>query len=251
MPNTVLIHSFRPGVGRSNIAANVAWLAAFEGYRVGVLDGTLNSSLPGLFSLDGQEKPAYSFNDLLTGTCVSEQVIVRVNNKVSSDLAGEIFFVPGNFYDSTGSSRLNTPQDSELLNAACQNLIETFNLDILIIDSQPGLNKESLVPLTVSDILLIVLRHDWRDYQGTSVTLDVVRQLNVPRMMLIANEAPDSFNPNQITEELEKNLDCQVAAVLPHIEELMVLGNRDIFARCYPDHPATELFRQIVRKLVI
>ena len=250
MPNTVLIHSFRPGVGRSNIAANVAYLAAVEGYRVGVLDGTLNSSLPGLFGLDGQ-KSAYSFNDLLRGKCISEQVVLRLNNQVGSNLEGDIFFVPGNLFDSTGASRLSTPQDLELLNAGCQNLIEALSLDMLIIDSQPGLNKESLVPLTVSDILLIVLRHDWRDYQGTSVTLDVVRQLNVPRMMLVANEAPGSFSPIQITEELEKNLNCEVAAVLPHIEELLAMGNRDIFARCYPGHPATDLFRQIAHKLVI
>ena len=249
MANTVLIHSFRSGVGRSNIAANVTYLAALEGYRVGVLDGALDSSLPSLFGLVNQ-KTAFSFGDLLAGKCMSEQVVLRLSDQMNTNLTGDVFFISGNFYDSTGAPRLNTPNDSELLNAGCQNLIETLNLDVLIIDAQPGLKNESLVPLTISDILLIVLRHDWCDYQGTSVTLDIVRQLNVPRIMLVVNEAPGSFSPTQITEEIEKKLGCQVAAVLPHIEELMVLGNQGIFACDYPNHPATGLFKQIAQKLV-
>ena len=249
MANTVLIHSFRPGVGRSNIAANVAYLAALEGYRIGILDGAVDSALPGLFGL-GNQKTAFSFADLLAGKCISEQVVLRLSDQMDTNFKGDVFFVSGNFYDSTGTPQLTTPKDSELLNAGCQKLIESLNLDVLIIDTQPGLKNESLVPLTISDILLIVLRHDGRDYQGTSVTLDIVRQLNISRMMLVVNETPGSFNPIQVTEEVEKNLNCKVAAVIPHIEELMVLGNQEIFARNYPNHPAINLFRQIVQKLV-
>ncbi len=249
MANTVLFHSSRPGVGRSNIAANVAYLAAVNGHRVGILDGAANSSLPGLFGFNNREQK-YSFADLLAGKCASEQVVLRLSEQVNGKLSGDVLFVSGNFYDSAGVPQLNSPQDSELLNAGCQNLITTLNLDILIIDTHPGLKQESLVSLTISDILLIILRHDWRDYQGTSVTLDVVHQLNVPNTMLVINEAPGSFDPAQITEELEKTLNCKVAAVLPHIEELMALGNQDIFARRYPNHPATNLFNQIAQKLV-
>jgi MinD-like ATPase involved in chromosome partitioning or flagellar assembly len=249
MANTVLVHSFRPGVGRSNIVANVAYLAALQGYRVGVLDGAVDSALPGLFGL-GNQKTAFSFADLLAGKCISEQVVLRLGNQINTNITGDVFFVVGDFRDSTGAPR-NTPKDSELLNVGCQKLIESLNLDLLIIDTQPGLKNESLVPLTIADILLIVLRHDGRDYQGTSVTLDIVRQLNIPRMMLVVNETPGSFNSTQVTEEVEKNLNCEVAAVLPHIEELMVLGNQEIFAHHYPNHPATDLFKQIVQKLVI
>ena len=249
MANTVLIHSTRPGVGRSNIAANVAYLSAVDGRRVGLLDGAANSSLPGLFGFNNQEQ-TYTFGDFLAGNCVSEQVVTRLSDQVNGNLPGDVLFLSGNFYDSTGTPRLNTPQDSELLNAGCQNLIETLDLDVLIIDTHPGLKQESLVSLTISDILLIILRHDWRDYQGASVTLDVVHQLNVPRTMLVVNEAPDSFNPTQVTAEIEKTLKCQVVAVLPHIEELLALGNQEIFARRYPYHPATNQFRQIAQKLV-
>jgi hypothetical protein len=40
-----------------------------------------------------------------------------------------------------------------------------------------------------------------------------------------------------------------VAAVLPHFDEMMILGSANIFSLEYPDHPLTDLYRQVATKL--
>jgi len=61
--------------------------------------------------------------------------------------------------------------DVGLLNDGFQSLIEELNLDVLRIDTHPGLNEETLLSIAISDTLLIILRPDQQDYQGTSVTV--------------------------------------------------------------------------------
>jgi len=41
-----------------------------------------------------------------------------------------------------------------------------------------------------------------------------------------------------------------VVAVLPHSEEMMALGSREIFSLRYPDHPITTLYHEALNKLM-
>jgi hypothetical protein len=43
---------------------------------------------------------------------------------------------------------------------------------------------------------------------------------------------------------------CDVAAVLPHSDELMALASTGIFALGYPDHPVTAALQQVAATLV-
>jgi septum site-determining protein MinD len=38
--------------------------------------------------------------------------------------------------------------------------------------------------------------------------------------------------------------------VLPHADEMMILSSAGIFALHYPDHPVTELYRQVAKRLM-
>jgi MinD-like ATPase involved in chromosome partitioning or flagellar assembly len=40
---------------------------------------------------------------------------------------------------------------------------------------------------------IIILRLDHQDFQGTAVTIDVARKLNVPDMVLVVNKVPFSY----------------------------------------------------------
>ncbi len=249
MPKTILVHSFRHGVGRTNIAANLAYLLAAEGQRVGIIDTDLTApSLHCIFGVSEKEITC-SFTGYLTGACSLEQVVYPLADRLNQSLDGALFFVPG----TVGKKNRAFPPDAavyvEALNAGCQELGASLNLDTILIDTQPGLDKNTLVSLTVADTLVVIMRHDWRDYQGTGVTIDVVKQLEVPEITLIINEVPAKFDFGAMKTELETTYNCQVSAILPHIEAVMALGNKDIFAMHYPTHPATALLRQAAIKL--
>jgi MinD-like ATPase involved in chromosome partitioning or flagellar assembly len=44
------------------------------------------------------------------------------------------------------------------------------------------LNEEPLLSIAISDALVIILRPDQQEFQGTAVAVDVARKLQVPEM---------------------------------------------------------------------
>jgi MinD-like ATPase involved in chromosome partitioning or flagellar assembly len=111
------------------------------------------------------------------------------------------------------------------------------------------LNEETLLSIAISDVLLVILRPDSQDYLGTGVTVEIARKLNVP-MLLLVNKVPAVFDPAEVKARVEKTYNAEVVAVLPHSDELMTLASAGIFALRYPDHPLTEMYRQVAAKLM-
>src|ERR1043166_3054227 len=107
-------------------------------------------------------------------------------------------------------------------------MIKALRLDVLLIDTHPGLNEETLLSIAISDTLVIVLRPDQQDYQGTSVTAEVARKLDVPRLLLIVNKVPSVFQIADVKARVEQTYSCEVAAVLPHSDEMMALASTGI-----------------------
>jgi MinD-like ATPase involved in chromosome partitioning or flagellar assembly len=140
--------------------------------------------------------------------------------------------------------------DVGVLRDGFQELIEALKLDVLMIDTHPGLNEETLLSIAISDALTIVLRPDQQDYQGTSVTVEVARKLDVPRLLLVVNKVPSVFDVADVRARVEQTYGCEVAAVLPHSDEIMTLASAGIFVLRYPDHPITAALKQVAAKLV-
>ncbi len=246
----ISIHSFRGGTGKSNTAANVAALLAEEGRRVGVVDTDIQS--PGIHVLFGvhQETIAYALNDYLWGKCQLRQAAYDVTAGLNADLKGRIFLIPSSIRPNDIARILREGYDDAVLTEGLRKLVKELSLDALIIDTHPGLNDETLFSIAMSHVLAIIMRPDQQDYEGTSVTVQVARRLKVPRLMLIVNKTPTIFNFDEIKQKVEQTYGCEVAAVLPHSDDLMILSSAGIFSLRYPDHPITFLYRQIAAKLM-
>ena len=139
--------------------------------------------------------------------------------------------------------------DLRLLDEGFQTLIEQLALDILIVDTHAGLHEEALTVMALVDVLALVLRHDQQDYQGTAVMVEVGRRLDVPRITLIANQEPPSFDPAAVRARVEQSYGCEVAGVLPHSEALMIESQATFVLR-NPAHPLVEPMRQIAAAVV-
>jgi MinD-like ATPase involved in chromosome partitioning or flagellar assembly len=140
--------------------------------------------------------------------------------------------------------------DVGLLNDGFEALIKNLNLDLLVIDTHPGLNEETLLSIAISDALVLILRPDQQDYQGTSVTVEVARKLDVPQMMLLVNKVPEVLNMDAVKKEVEKNYNCEVVAVIPHSNDLMALASSGIFSQRNPDHPVTKIYQQVANRVL-
>lgn len=249
MAKIISIHSFRGGTGKSNTTANIAAVLASQGQRVGVIDTDIQS--PGihiLFGLHGDEINT-SLNDFLWHGREIRDVALDVTDKQNASLAGKIFLIPSSTKPGEITRVLREGYDAQRLTRGLRQLVDELSLDTLIIDTHPGLNEETLLSLVISHTLIIVMRPDQQDYEGTGITVQVARELQVPRLLLVVNNAPSVLDPVQVRAKVEQAYACAVAAVLPHSTEMMNLASGGIFSLRYPDHPLTTLYKQIAAQL--
>ena len=250
MSKIISIHSFRGGTGKSNTTANVAALLAAEGRRVGVIDTDIQS--PGihiLFGLAGDEI-GHSLNDFLWGRCEIGQAAHDVTANLGAAVKGRLFLIPSSIQADEIVNVLREGYDVSKLTNGFRKLIQELDLDVLMIDTHPGLNEETLFSLAISHAMVIIMRPDKQDYEGTGVTVEVARSLDVPRLLLVVNKTPPTFDPAEVKQRVEQTYNCEVAAVLPHSDEMMTLASAGIFALRYPDHPLTALYKEVAAKLM-
>jgi MinD-like ATPase involved in chromosome partitioning or flagellar assembly len=250
MGKIISVHSFRGGTGKSNTTANLCGVLAGQGLRVGVIDTDIVS--PGihvLFGL-GEEEITRSLNDYLWGKCNIEDAAHDVTSHLRVPVKGKVYLIPSSMKTSDIARVLREGYDVGLLNDGYQRFMEKLKLDVMLIDTHPGLNEETLLSIAVSDALAIILRPDSQDYQGTAVTVEVARKLDVPRMVLVVNKTPQAFNFNDVKNRVEQTFKCEVAAVLPHSDEMMTLASEGIFVLSYPNHPMTAQLKQVANRLM-
>jgi MinD-like ATPase involved in chromosome partitioning or flagellar assembly len=245
MANIVSIHSFRGGTGKSNTTANIAAVLAARGRRVGVIDTDIQS--PGihiLFGLSGDEITS-ALNDYLWGGCEIGEAVRDVTPQSDGGAGGRIFLIPSSTKPGEISRALREGYDAQRLTQGLRRLVDELALDALLIDTHPGLHEETLLSLVISNTLLIVMRPDQQDYEGTGITVRVAQGLEVPQMMLLVNKTPESLDAEIVKAKVEAAYGCEVVTVMPHSDELMTLASGGIFVIRFPDHPLTALYETV------
>jgi len=250
MSRIISVHSFRGGTGKSNTTANLAALLAAQGLQVGIVDTDILS--PGIHVLFGLEEDdmIHSLNDYLWGKCAIRDAALDVTDRLSSPVSGRVYLIPSSMKAGEIGRVLREGYDVGLLNDGFQDLISQLDLDVLLIDTHPGLNEETLLSIAISNALVIIMRPDQQDYQGTSVTVEVARKLGVPLLLLVVNKVPQAFDFVAVKERVEQTYEAEVAAVLPHSDELMALASSGIFTLLYPEHAVTLELRRVATRLM-
>ena len=255
MAKTISIHSFRGGTGKSNTTANLAVLIAAAGHRVGVVDTDIQS--PGIHVIFA--RPAseihYALNDYLWGQCRIEQAAYDVTPSAIGRADPErdrprLFLIPSSIETGAIARVLREGYDVSLLNEGFQRLISELNLDYLLIDTHPGVNEETLLSIAVSDQFVLILRPDNQDFQGTSVTVELARRLDVHDILVVLNKVPSSANTEELCRHVAAVYGAPVVGALPLCEEIAELASGGIFVNRYPDHPVTKKLRAIADRLM-
>lgn len=252
MSKIVSIHSFRGGTGKSNSTANLAAIVARHGKRVGIVDTDIQS--PGIHVLFGfdEEMMKFSLNDYLWGNCVIEETAYDVTSvlKDKASKNSKIYLIPSSIKARDITRILREGFDFNMLNDGLQDLIDDLDLDYLFIDTHPGLNEETLLSLTISDVLVLILRPDNQDFQGTAVTVEVARKLRVPKMLLLINKALPVLDFDALRQQVEKIYNAPVAGILPVSDEMMQLASSDLFCLRNPNHPLSQEMEKVAQQIM-
>lgn len=250
MPKVVSIHSYRGGTGKSNFTANLSTTVASLGYRVGVVDTDVPSpGIHNLFCLE-PEQMGKTLNNYLWGEVAITETAYDVSANVGIAEKGKLFLVPSSVKADHIARILKDGYDAKLLNDGFRQLVKTMQLDYLFIDTHPGLSKETFLSIAISHVLILILRPDKQDYQGTAVTIDVARQLKVRKMLLAINKAHSKLNLDVLKQKVEDTYHETVAGVFPLSEELVQLASEGVFCVNYPEHPVSQEFRHVAQLIM-
>ena len=252
MGRLIAVHSFRGGTGKSNISGNVAaWLAS-QGRRVGIIDTDIQS--PGLHALFGvtTARIQFTLNDYLLGRCRIEEAAFDVSASIETihgENAGRIYLIPSSMKTGEITQIIQSGYDVGRLNIGFQQLIQKLDLDYLLVDTHPGVNEETLLAAAISDVLILILRPDRQDYQGTAVMLELARRLKVPEIHLVINKAVSRSDFKVLEERVISTFKERVLAVIPLSDEVAALGSAGLFCVEQPGHEFSKAIHKIAAAL--
>ena len=256
MGEIISVHSFRGGTGKSNLTANVATIVAMKGFRVGIVDTDVQS--PGIHVLFGfnENNLKLALNDYLWGRASIEETAYAIHETAALEPERaflrnlKMWLVPSSIRTNEIARVLREGYDVGLLNEGFHALVKKLDLDYLFIDTHPGLNEETLLSIAVSNTLVIILRPDQQDFQGTAVTVDVARKLEVPRLRLVVNKALSRFDLEKMKADVSATYNATVSGVLTLSEDVVSNASNNIFCALFPDHPWSQSIRAIADDLI-
>lgn len=250
MPKVISIHSYRGGTGKSNFTANLATSVALQGKRVGIVDTDLQSpGIHNIFALD-IESNTKNLNYFLWEKSTIEDITHDVTKNVGISGTGKIFLIPASVVADDIAKILQEGYDVAQLHEGFRKFVKTYQLDYLFVDTHPGLSKETLLSIATSHILLLILRPDKQDYQGTAVTVDVARQLQVRNMMIIMNKALNQMDETVLKEKVQELYGVPLTEIFPLSEDVVRLASEGVFCVQNPDHEISKKFIKLAQILM-
>lgn len=242
----ITAHSFRGGTGKTNIIANLSYILAKSGKKVGIVDAdATHPSLHIIFGL-GDNPPSPTFGDFLLNQCSIQDIVFDISEKCG--LKNSLYLIPGKLDDATIYKIIQINQTSfhiQNVFKALRDVGQYKNLDYLLIDTKPELDERVLLYMLNSEIILIVTRHDEADIRGTKELLkrlccipgniihivpNLIKTDDINEKMRQFRGKFDEFDPTRVVVKdpiLYSNTLCNVHA--PQIDMLFIVK--------YPDDP--------------
>ena len=138
----VTITSGKGGVGKSTIAANIAYLLAVYGYKVAIFDADIGLANQDIIL---NVKPKYTILDVMKGTIAFEDAIVTINEN--------LFLIPGE-----SGEEIFRFNNQELLENFYKGIEKFDELDYLIIDTGAGIGEgvQSFIKASTDTVIITI-----------------------------------------------------------------------------------------------
>ncbi|HEX9197480.1 MAG TPA: MinD/ParA family protein [Candidatus Bathyarchaeia archaeon] len=249
--NIISVQSFKGGTGKSTISANLAVTLAQLGKRVGVIDLDLEG--PGLHVIFGVSDTDIraTINDVLQHRVQISQAVLDLTSKIQLK-AGCLVFCPAGHKLDEILSILDTGFNLYTFKKVLEDLARDYHLDYLLIDSHPGIEKDTLLSMALCDYLVLISRVDQQDLFGSGVMTEVASQLQKP-VVLILNMVPSSVSEKEaskIADRLAELFHLHVLTALPFNSDVLENLSKGVFVLEKPKDPLTKRFTEIAMKML-
>ena len=195
MGKTIGVLSLKGGVGKTSIVTSLGDAIAGFDKKVLLVDGNLSAPNLGLHL------------NIINPETTLHHVLAREANIIDAVHKLDNFdVIPSSIFYRSVINPL-------LLKDKIKNLKRKY--DVIIIDSSPSLNDETLAVMLASDELLVVTTPDYPTLSTTLKAVKLARQRGAPVSGLILNKV---YNKNfeLSIDDIEKTAEVPVMAVIPH-----------------------------------
>ena len=179
------------------------------------------------------------------------QAVVDLTSKINLK-AGCLIFCPAGHKLDEILSILDTGFNLYTFKKVLEDLARDYNLDYLLIDSHPGIEKDTLLSMALCDYLVLISRVDQQDLFGSGVMTEVASQLHKP-VVLILNMVPSSVSEKEagkISDRLAQLFGLHVLTALPFNSDVLENLSKGVFVLEKPKDPLSRRFTEIATKML-
>lgn len=224
------IVSIKGGVGKTSTVVSLGHALANKGKKVLLIDG--NFSAPNLGTHLNIIDPELTLHHAITN---------KINIKDTIRSLENFDVIPSSIFPKESFNPLR-------LKDKIKPLKELY--DIILIDSSPSLNDETLACMMASDHLLIVTTPDYSTLSMTLKAIKLAKQRRTPIIGLILNKV---YNKNfEISQrEIEQYSEIPIMAVIPHDTNILKAQSKFIPATLFkPKSNASKEYSRLATTLV-
>jgi len=221
------------------------------GKRVAVIDLDLEG--PGLHVIfgvsDGDIRA--TINDVLQGPIPIKDAVLDLTPRLGIE-SGCLLFCPAGHRLEEILKMVDTGFNLSRFKTVLYNLATEFQLDYLLIDSHPGIEKDTILSMAVCDVVVLLSRVDHQDMFGSGVMNEVASQLRKP-VVLILNMIPSSVGDKEskmIGEKIASLFNLQVLTALPFNSDVFENLSRGVFVLEHQKDPLTRKFTEMAENMI-
>lgn len=240
----ISVSSGKGGVGKTNIAVNLAIALKKHGKRVSIIDADFGlANIEILFGI----LPKYSLADVLLGSRSMEEIVV------SGPLG--IKFISGG----SGFSELANISDRQM-SYVLDNLSFLDQVsDIILIDTGAGISKTVVNFIKASDESIIVTTPEPTSLTDAYAVIKTVKEenINTPNFKIIVNRVDDEQEGSEVFEKLANvsnkflNVKLSYLGSVPYDSNLVkAVKRQEPVSLCYPNANSTLAINKIGLKLL-
>ena len=179
------------------------------------------------------------------------QAVVDLTSRINLK-AGCLIFCPAGHKLDEILSILDTGFNLYTFKKVLEDLARDHNLDYLLVDSHPGIEKDTLLSMALCDYLVLISRVDQQDLFGSGVMTEVASKLRKP-IVLILNMVPSSVSEKEagkISDRLAQLFGLHVLTALPFNSDVLEHLSKGVFVLEKPKDPLSRRFTEIAMKML-
>lgn len=221
------------------------------GKRVAVIDLDLEG--PGLHVIFGisDAEIKVTINDVLQSAIPIRDAVLDLTARLGIE-SGCLLFCPAGHRLEEILKMVDTGFNLSRFKAVLYSLATEYQLDYLLIDSHPGIEKDTIVSMAVCDVVVLLSRVDHQDMFGSGVMNEVASQLRKP-VVLILNMIPSSVGEKEskkIGEKIASLFNLQVLTALPFNSDVFENLSRGVFVLEHQKDPLTRKFTELAENMI-